>query len=233
MRLLALLLVVAGNALAADPAPKKPIVAVLYFNTPDKSPHADDLFDMRKGLAEMVIADLVADGRFAVVERARLEEILAELSLQHSGKVDPATAAKIGKLLGAKYLVWGQLIESAVAPNQLVYGASVITVEKGEHLKLSGNHRTTVDKVFDVADAVRVDAMEGILAAEKLEAAQPKPAEKADRPRPSYKTTLKYSLALDAKDKKDPAKAKQLLTEVVKEQPDFKLAQADLLNLSN
>ncbi len=44
-------------------------------------------------------------------------------------------------------------------------------------------------------------------------------------------TGVKYSRALDAKDKKDPATQKKLLAEVVKEQPDFKLAQLDLLSL--
>ena len=47
----------------------------------------------------------------------------------------------------------------------------------------------------------------------------------------SLSTGVKYARALDAKDKKDPSTQKKLLAEVVKEQPDFKLAQLDLLSL--
>ena len=42
---------------------------------------------------------------------------------------------------------------------------------------------------------------------------------------------MKYAQSLQAKDKKNPATQKKLLAEVVKEQPDFKLAQLDLLSL--
>ena len=41
-------------------------------------------------------------------------------------------------------------------------------------------------------------------------------------------TALRYSKALDAKDKGDKATAKQELQAVVKEQPDFRLAALDL-----
>jgi hypothetical protein len=44
-------------------------------------------------------------------------------------------------------------------------------------------------------------------------------------------TAVKYSKALDAIDKKDKEGAKKMIGEVLNEQPDFKLAEKDLLAL--
>ena len=41
-----------------------------------------------------------------MVERARLKALLEEQKLGQSGKVDPASAARVGKLLGARFLCW-------------------------------------------------------------------------------------------------------------------------------
>lgn len=45
--------------------------------------------------------------KFSVIERDKLNLVLKEQGLGASGAVDPATAAKVGKLLGIKYIVMG------------------------------------------------------------------------------------------------------------------------------
>lgn len=44
---------------------------------------------------------------FSVIERDKLNLILKEQGLGASGAVDPATAAKVGKILGVKYIIMG------------------------------------------------------------------------------------------------------------------------------
>jgi len=59
---------------------------------------------------ELMINVLVNDGRFAVYERARLEEIIDEIEFQHySGLVDPATAVRIGTLAGVDIVISGRV----------------------------------------------------------------------------------------------------------------------------
>src|SRR5687768_15808473 len=82
----------------------KPTVAVLYFDYEGKN---EEMAVLKKGLAQMIISDLSGGASYTVVERMRLQEIMDELKLAQSGKIDPATAAKIGKLLGARYMVMG------------------------------------------------------------------------------------------------------------------------------
>src|SRR5215467_13039256 len=107
-------------------ADQRPTVAVLYFDYSGKSA---DMSVLRKGLAQMLISDLSTLDGVKLVERDRLEEILAELKLGQSGKIDPASAAKVGKLLGARYMVLGgyfDLMETLRAD------ARVVEVETGK-----------------------------------------------------------------------------------------------------
>src|ERR671936_1648912 len=45
--------------------------------------------------------------KFSVIERDKLNLVLKEQGLAASGAVDPATAAKVGKILGVKYIILG------------------------------------------------------------------------------------------------------------------------------
>ena len=45
--------------------------------------------------------------KFSVIERDKLALVLKEQGLAQTGAVDPATAAKVGKILGVKYIVMG------------------------------------------------------------------------------------------------------------------------------
>lgn len=58
-------------------------------------------------LAGMLTNELAATGQFRMVERSQLEAVLSEQNLAASGRVQGGTGAKIGKLVGADYLVTG------------------------------------------------------------------------------------------------------------------------------
>lgn len=58
-------------------------------------------------LSGMLSNELAATNSFRVVERSKLESVLSEQDLAASGRVNPATGARMGKLTGADYLVAG------------------------------------------------------------------------------------------------------------------------------
>ena len=60
-----------------------------------------------RDLQDMLAAELVSLGSFQVLERKELEAVMSEQDLGASGRINPKTAAKIGKLKGARYLVAG------------------------------------------------------------------------------------------------------------------------------
>lgn len=61
------------------------------------------------GISDILIDELDKSGRFIVIERARLNEILDEQGLGASGLVDPSTAARIGGVAGVQVLVMGSV----------------------------------------------------------------------------------------------------------------------------
>lgn len=68
-------------------------------------------YDIGKGIADQLVDALVNDGSFRVIERKKLETILGEQDFAASGRADPsaATMAKIGKVLGVKYILVGSI----------------------------------------------------------------------------------------------------------------------------
>ncbi len=93
------LAVIPGSAEAG----KKPVMAVDEF----KNDTSAGWWKRGTGrdLAGMLTNELAAVGTFKMVERKKLNSVLKEQDLGASGRIRPGTAAKIGKLTGAQYLV--------------------------------------------------------------------------------------------------------------------------------
>lgn len=219
-------LLASSLAFAAEPVR----VSVLYF---DVQSNQKELGVLAKGLSELMITDLVQSTDLTVVERSRIEDVLAELKLGETRFSDPKTAAKIGKLIGAQFMVIGTIVEApklggGIGPHRLL--VRIVDVEKSAAMaKASIKAELDLEDVFATEERVVADVSKLLVesGAAKVANEPPKKAHKLP-----VGTAVKYSRALDAKDMKDKAQAVQLLNEVVKEQPDFKLAQLDLLNLT-
>jgi TolB-like protein len=210
-------------------AADKPTVAVLYFDYQGKN---EELALLKKGLAQMLISDLSQHDAYVVVERDRLEDVLGELKLNQTKAFDKATANKIGKLLGARFMVMGGYFD---VMGTLRVDARVVEVETGRIVRSIGGHGGPEE--FLELEGKIARELDGVLSGE-LPAKTPDPTpgqkDKKQPARPSklkMGTAVKYSKALDAIDKKDKEAAKKALGDVVKEQPDFKLAEEELLAL--
>src|SRR5262245_44263309 len=68
-------------------------------------------YDIGKGVSDQLVDALVEDGTFRVIERKKLATVLSEQDFAASGRADPsaATMAKIGKVLGVKYVLVGSI----------------------------------------------------------------------------------------------------------------------------
>lgn len=78
-----------------------------------------------RALAEMLSTDLSQTNRLKVVERLRVQLLLDEMALSAQQRVQPATAARSGHLLGASRIVQGVLDGSE---NDLLMQAVVVPV---------------------------------------------------------------------------------------------------------
>lgn len=221
----ALMLVVVPAVVAAPPA--EPTVAVLYFDYEGKS---DELSTLRKGLAQMLVSDLAGGAGYVVVERDRLQALLDELKLGGTARMDAESANRVGRLLGARFLVLGGYFDVA---GSLRVDARVVEVETGKVVKSVG--ATGKPDEFLAIEQKIAGELRGILAGKLPPRKDAPPPKRPARPKPPSRlpvgTASKYAAALDAKDRGDTAAAKAGLEAVLKEQPDFALAALDLGSL--
>ena len=99
----------AATAVARAADTSKPRIAVLEFKN-----KAENQWWYNSGGAaaqDVFVTELVKSGRFRVVEREQLAQLMEEKNLALSGDVHPATAVKAGKLLGVKYFLVGAVTE--------------------------------------------------------------------------------------------------------------------------
>jgi len=96
-----IVLSIAAAALAAD----KPSIGVADFRNDTSA--AWWYGGAGRDLSGMLTNELASTEKFRVVERAKLGPVLEEQDLAASGRVSKSSAAKIGKLTGAKYLIMG------------------------------------------------------------------------------------------------------------------------------
>ncbi|MBI5594207.1 MAG: CsgG/HfaB family protein [Deltaproteobacteria bacterium] len=86
-------------------ASEKPRLGVLRFTNHTSAGWWSG--SMGSELQDMLAAELSSIGAFQVLERKEIDAVLGEQDLGASGRVDPQTRAKIGKIKGARYLVAG------------------------------------------------------------------------------------------------------------------------------
>ncbi len=112
--LLVLAAVLGGGTLVAQ-APAKRRVAVLDFDYATVHQYVYDLFgsdqDIGKGIADMLVTNLVRNGAYSVIERKQLDRVLQEQNFQQSGRADPSSAVQLAKILGVDAIIIGSITQ--------------------------------------------------------------------------------------------------------------------------
>lgn len=87
-------------------------VAVFIFD--DKTDHSFGWWNQKgvgEGISDMLTTELVKSGKYRVIERQELDQVLKEQNLGQSGIVTAESAAEIGKVLGVELAVMGAVTE--------------------------------------------------------------------------------------------------------------------------
>lgn len=108
----------------------KQVVAVSVFTNSTKQKLSKDFLG---ALTDHFMTELIKSGRFSVVERQRLEEILKEHELGMTGLLKTSDAIQIGKLLQAPYVIIPSISNFSAEKNQLlddtVFGYNRINIK--------------------------------------------------------------------------------------------------------
>lgn len=93
-----------------EAAPKK--IGITKFDGTSVASSWNNEYDIGAGAADMLTNELVKNKNYMVFERQQLSEVLSEQRLGASGVVDDATAARIGKVVGLDYIVYGKIVSA-------------------------------------------------------------------------------------------------------------------------
>lgn len=104
-------------------------------------------------LSGKIIKKLLKDGYYDVISRDRLLLVLKELNLDTSQLADEHTRLKLGKLVGAKLMVFGDIIE--ITYNRMMIHLRLVEVETGKIL-------TAVEKYYNPAPSDKSQWIKGI-----------------------------------------------------------------------
>ncbi len=202
----------------------RPGIAVFPFDNGGSYGQDKENFDaLQVGLQQMLITEFAQNPQLRIVERGRIKDLLAEQDLGASGRVDANTAAKLGKIVGARYVVLGGFID--------FYGdfridARIVNVETSELVK--------VVKVNDKRDKLYglVVNLAGTITRDVNLPALPRQAmeQRESRQVPTEALQL-YSRALLYADRGDTTRAAELFNRAIEVFPEYTEAQEGLRQL--
>jgi curli biogenesis system outer membrane secretion channel CsgG len=96
-------------------AQNKKLVAVLDFDYGTVRSAVQAYFgtdqDVGKGISLLLEQKLVQDGKYRVIDRNAMDKILKEQNFSNSDRVDPNSAAKIGRILGVSAIITGSITQ--------------------------------------------------------------------------------------------------------------------------
>jgi TolB-like protein len=243
----------------------RPVVVVFTFQNGALGPAHAEFDNISTAVQDMLITDMASNAKVRLVDRAHIAEIQAEQNMVKGGMIDPQTAIRVGKLMGAQYAVTGGWISdkngSAVLTGRTI---DIETSQIGNAQKIEGKSDNVLAMISDLSNKLnsglnlapkpgapaRKGGDEGTSKGASQSGA-PSAGSKASAPAKSavveYKkpiseksrnqkldpATLKlYSSALDEIDKKNNAKAKDLLQQVLKKYDGWEPAQRQLEKIS-
>jgi curli biogenesis system outer membrane secretion channel CsgG len=94
---------------------RKARVAVMDFDYATVQSYSSAMFgsnvDVGKGVTDLLIAQLVKNGSYSIIERQALDKIMAEQNFSNSDRANPSSAAKLGKLLGVDAIIVGSVTQ--------------------------------------------------------------------------------------------------------------------------
>jgi TolB-like protein len=248
-----------ARALAQD---SRPVVVVFTFGNNAIGPAAAEFNGISTAVQDLLITDMASNAKIRLVDRSRIAEVLQEQNMVKSGQIDPATAVRLGKIMGAQYAITGGWLSQggkAVLTGRTI---DIETTQIGNPEKIEGKSDDVMGmiaqlssklgsgmnlaakpgrRVGDAGDAAKqaAPAQSGSPAAKPASAPASgveqfaKPVSQKSMQTKLDGATLKlYSSALDEMDKKNKAKAKQLLEQVIAKFPEFEPAINQLKKVS-
>ena len=172
---------------------------------------------LERGLASLVVTDLSRVSRLKLVERERLQALLDELRLAASGRVDTATSARSGRLIGAGQVVQGQFQEVPTA-NFRIDAATVRASDA--QVAATGSGQDQLRALFDIEKSVVFQLLRKM----NVPVTPAESVAISERPTRDLQAFLLYSRGLEARDRGNYGAASLNFRAAAQRDPSFSQA---------
>ena len=177
-----------------------------------------------KALAGMLVTDFSGVAGLQLVERERLQELMAEIELKKTGFLDSSTAQKLGRGVGASYLVTGSY---SVVAKAFLMDARIVRVETGKVVKAASAQGTVDDFV-----AVEKDVVEGLLEGLDIKLSGTEKRKLFVRaPTEKFEALSEYGKGLERRDQGRVDDARQAFERALALDPAFEVARTALASM--
>lgn len=136
---------------AQEAQPDLPGVAVMDF-TGFMLGEGGNSAPLGKAVSAMLITELSGREGVRIIERQHLQDLLTEQRLALSGRVDEITALEVGRMVGARYVIHGQVSSVGEMTRMDMRAVDVETSEVFEVQKLTGQTTELLSMVVRIAD---------------------------------------------------------------------------------
>lgn len=142
------------SGLRADPASAQdiPTVAVMDFTGLMVGAGGETGVNLGKAVTAMLVTEFSQRDGIQVIERAEINDMLREQDLALSGRIDESSAVEIGRLLGAQYVLHGQITSIVDNLRMDIRAVDVETSEVVSVLKKSDKTSELLAVVVGLAD---------------------------------------------------------------------------------
>jgi TolB-like protein len=115
---------------------------------------AENFEGLEVGLQQMLLSELSFNPELRIVERSQIAEIIREQGLADQELVDPSTAAQVGRIVGARYMIFGQFTDIYGTMRMDIRAVDVETTEIVGVSTSSGESAEVIQILVDVADGL-------------------------------------------------------------------------------
>ena len=181
-------------------APEANTIAVFPFRYLGTN---EDLRPLERGIAQLIVADLGKVSILKLLEREQVQALVDEMQLASSGRVDPATGARSGRLLRAQNVVQGTIQEpsattiqlDANAINSLTAGVSASGSAGGPMERLLDDQKQLVFQLLDrlgiqLTPASRLSSCTAAASPRRTRATSAPPPASSTRPRSATRVSV-------------------------------------------
>lgn len=214
-------------ALAQDTtADTRPTVAVMYFTNGAIGAAHEELEPLRKGIADMLVTEMAANPRIRVVERDQLQKLLDEQNLGRTDNIDPESAVRIGRVLGAGHMIFGTYVTDF--RNNMRLDVRAVDVETSR-IVYTETVTDKTDNFMAMISRIAEKANAGMKLPEMPRQARDASSDRA-RKLP-FQVAMLYSRAIAEQDRGNTAGAVQLYRAVIEKFPEYEPAERALKKL--